>query len=84
MVASFAGAPDHPAWFHNLANSSANPEVLVREKQHAYWSVAEILDADDYQRIWSELTADRPFYLDYQTRCERRIPLLRLPETRPA
>ncbi len=84
VVASFAGAPSHPAWFHNLADSSANPEILVREKQQAYWSAPEILDGDEYRRVWSELTADRPFYLDYETRCERRIPLVRLPETRPA
>ena len=83
VVASYAGGPKHPAWFHNLSDKSANPEIMIRERQHRYWSDAEVLDGDDYERTWAALTADRPFYLDYQSRCERRIPLIRLPETRP-
>ena len=32
-----------------------------------------------YRRTWKALNADRPFYDDYQSRCTRRIPLIRLP-----
>jgi hypothetical protein len=42
--------------------------------------VPEQLDGAEYDRVWSLLTADRPNYADYQTRTERRIPLIRLPE----
>ena len=84
VVASFAGAPSHPAWFHNLADSSANPEVLVREKLQAYWSVPGILDGDEYRRIWSELTG-RPAVLPRLPDALRAaVPIVRLPETRPA
>jgi hypothetical protein len=34
--------------------------------------------------VWSELTADRPFYLNYQSRCDRELPLVKLVEVRPA
>ena len=84
VVASFSGAPQHPSWYLNLSDRSANPEVLVRVQGGSYWSAAEILDGDDYDRTWAGLTADRPWYNDYQSRTDRRIPLVRLVETRPA
>lgn len=84
VVASYAGAERDPAWFTNLADRAANPEVLVRVQGGAFWSVPEILDGDEYDRIWALLVADRAWYADYQARTDRRIPLVRLPETRPA
>ncbi len=82
VVASFAGAPEHPAWFLNL---QAHPEVLVRvQGGHQFWSRAEVLEGEDYTRTWEGLTADRAWYNDYQAKTDRRIPLVRLPETRPA
>lgn len=84
VVASFAGAPQHPEWFLNLRDRSANPEVLCRVQGKRFWSVPEILAGAEYDRIWSLLTADRAWYETYQAKTERRIPLVRLPETRPA
>jgi len=84
VVASYAGAPRDPSWFLNLSDRSANPEVLVRVQTGQFWSVPEVLDGDDYTRTWALLTADRAWYNDYQAKTERRIPLVRLPETRPA
>jgi deazaflavin-dependent oxidoreductase (nitroreductase family) len=84
VVASYAGAPKHPSWFLNLSDRAANPEVEVRTQAGIYWSVPQILDGDDYLRIWPLLTADRAWYADYQAKTLRRIPLVRLPQTRPA
>jgi deazaflavin-dependent oxidoreductase (nitroreductase family) len=84
VVGSFAGAPQHPSWYLNLSDRRANPEVLVRRQGTLYWSDAEILDGDEYAAIWASLTADRPHYNDYQTRTGRRLPLVRLPVSRPA
>jgi len=84
VVASFAGAPGHPAWYLNLADRDANPEVLVKHQGGAYWSVPVILEGDEYERTWARLTTDRAWYDDYQARTDRRIPLVALPETRPA
>lgn len=81
VVASFAGADKNPSWFVNLADKKANPQILVRVQRATYWSEAEVLDGDDYTETWAGLTADRAYYNDYQTRCTRRIPLVRLPET---
>ena len=85
VVASFGGAPTDPAWFLNLSDRTANPEVLVRVQGGLFWSAAEILDGDDYDRTWAGLVADRPWYDDYVAKAGgRRIPLVRLPETRSA
>jgi deazaflavin-dependent oxidoreductase (nitroreductase family) len=84
VVASYAGAPQHPSWFLNLRDRDANPEVLCRVQGGAFWSRPEILDGDDYDRTWAGLVGDRAWYTDYQAKTERRIPLVRLPETRPA
>ncbi len=83
LVASYAGAPNHPAWYTNLADRKANPEVLCRIRERGFWAQARILDGDEYVSVWEALTADRPFYRDYQALTERRIPLVRLRETRP-
>ena len=84
VVASISGAPKDPAWFLNLADREVNPEVHVRVQGGAYWSVPEILEGADYDAIWAGLIVDRPHYADYRASTERRIPLVRLGETRPA
>jgi len=85
VVASFAGAPGHPSWYLNLADRDANPEVLCKVQGGTqFWSEHEILDGAEYDRVWALLVADRAWYDTYQGKTERRIPLVRLPETRPA
>lgn len=84
VVASYAGAPGHPSWYLNLSDRDANPEVRVRVQGGEFWSVPEILDGDDHDRTWALLVDDRAWYTDYQAKTDRRIPLVRLPETRPA
>jgi len=83
VVASFAGAPQHPSWYLNLADRDANPEVRCRVQHGEFWSVPEVLEGDERARIWTLLTEDRAWYNNYQAKTERAIPLVRLPETRP-
>ena len=83
VVASFGGEPKHPAWFLNLSDKSANPEVLVRVQGGTFWSTPEALEGEEYDRIWALLTADRAWYDNYRTKAGRTIPLVRLPESRP-
>ncbi len=84
VVGSYAGAKDHPHWYLNLADRDANPEVLVRTRGGSQWAEAEVLDGDEYKRIWDALTTDREFYREYQTRTDRQLPLVRLLDRRPA
>ncbi len=84
VVGSFSGAPQHPSWYLNLTDREANPEVLVRRQGQLYWSEPEILEGEEYATIWAGLTADRGYYNDYQSRTDRRLPLVRLSASRPA
>jgi deazaflavin-dependent oxidoreductase (nitroreductase family) len=84
VVASFAGAEQHPHWYRNLEDRDANPEVFVRVQGGQYWSVPVILTGDEYDRTWAQLVTDRAWYQNYQAKTDRRIPLVALPETRPA
>lgn len=84
VVASFAGADKDPAWFLNLSDKTVNPEVKVRVQGGMFWADAQILDGDEYDATWSALIADRPHYEDYKVKTDRKIPLVRLVELRPA
>lgn len=82
VAGSYAGYEQHPAWFLNLRDRK-EPEVLCRVQGKQFWSAPEILDGDEYDRIWNLFVQDRDWYTDYQAKTERRIPLVRFPETRP-
>jgi len=84
VVASFAGAEQHPHWYRNLEDREANPEVYCRVQGGQYWSEPVILAGDEYDRTWALLVADRAWYENYQSKTDRSIPLVALPETRPA
>ncbi len=80
VVASFAGAKNHPSWFLNLRDRS-EPNLHIRVQTGEFYSNAEILEGDDRQRTWDGLVADRAWYTDYQAKTDRQIPLVRFPET---
>ena len=42
-----------------------------------------VLDGAEYDQTWAALVEDRGYYANYQTRTDRRIPLVRLVELRP-
>jgi deazaflavin-dependent oxidoreductase (nitroreductase family) len=83
VAGSFAGHEKHPAWFLNIRDRK-EPEVLCRVRGKAFWSKPEILEGDEYDRIWKLFVQDRAWYTDYQAKTDRTIPLVRLPESRPA
>lgn len=84
VVASFAGAPQHPSWYLNLADRTANPELLVLDQGYRFWAEGQVLSGSEYDDTWAGLIADRAYYANYQTRTDRIIPLVRLVELRPA
>lgn len=80
IVASFKGAPKHPAWYHNVVDTSANPTVQIRDGRRVFDARVEILRGEEREELWRRLVADRPFYGRYQAVTTRRIPLLRIVE----
>ena len=77
VVASAAGSPRHPAWFHNLvANPSAQVELGTGEFVDV---VATELSGADYDAAWAAFTARSPGFESYKARAAgRTIPVLKL------
>lgn len=75
LVASKAGAPEHPSWFHN---ARANPEVRLNGQP---FRAEMIEDEAERARLWR--LADRVFppfarYRESASRSGRTIPILQL------
>lgn len=70
VVASKGGAPEHPAWFHNLVK---NPRVELQDgdvKREYQAHQAEGAERDEW---WARAVAVWPDYDEYQKKTERRI-----------
>jgi deazaflavin-dependent oxidoreductase (nitroreductase family) len=74
IVASKAGAPEHPAWFHNLR---ANPDVTFGGIP---MRATIVTDEAERRRLWA--LADRVFapYATYRRQAGRTIPIVQLTE----
>jgi deazaflavin-dependent oxidoreductase (nitroreductase family) len=75
IVASAGGAPNHPAWFHNL---KANPKIEVEVGTERYTVLAEELPRAERDEIWKRVVAENPGFADYERKTDRVIPLVRL------
>ena len=76
VVASFGGAAQHPAWYHNIA---AHPDQVWMEfggtKQHVS---VEQLEGDERAAAWRRITERAPRFRGYEEKTDREIPVLRL------
>ena len=73
LVASKAGAPEHPFWYHNL---KAKPYVEIRDKTEVYaMRVREVVDPAERQRLWDLAVLAFPTYQEYQEKANRLLPV---------
>ena len=73
IVASYAGAAKHPAWFLNL---EANPQVELQVRSRRFSATARQASAEEKAQLWPRLVAIYPAYADYQKRTTRDIPVV--------
>ncbi|MDF5752918.1 nitroreductase/quinone reductase family protein [Spongiactinospora sp. TRM90649] len=78
IIASAAGAPKHPAWYHNLV---ANPEVTVEDGTFTYQARAEVLEKDERDAVFARATEQDPGWGEYQRKTSRVIPVVALVPT---
>jgi deazaflavin-dependent oxidoreductase (nitroreductase family) len=79
VVASKAGAPTHPGWYHNLvANPRVHVEASVADGVEEYDAVAEPLPEDERAARYAAIGATNRGFAEYQEKTERKIPLVRL------
>jgi deazaflavin-dependent oxidoreductase (nitroreductase family) len=75
IIASFAGGPRNPAWFHNLV---ANPEVTVELPGDTFPARAVVASGDDRDRLYAAQAAKMPVFTEYQDKTSRTIPVVTL------
>ena len=75
VVASAAGSPKNPDWYHNLR---AHPRVDVEVGTETFPVVAEELPRAERDEKWAQITAVAPGFAEYQEKTSRVIPVLAL------
>jgi deazaflavin-dependent oxidoreductase (nitroreductase family) len=75
IFASKAGAPENPAWFHNLR---ANPTATVEVGPDTVEVEAVVTDGDERERLFSKQKQLMPQFADYEQKTARQIPVVAL------
>jgi deazaflavin-dependent oxidoreductase (nitroreductase family) len=75
IVASKGGAPDNPAWYHNL---KANPKIDVEVGARTFPVLVEEIAGEERDQVWQRVITERSGFADYQQKTSRTIPVLRL------
>lgn len=75
IFASKAGAPTHPAWFHNLR---ANPTATVEVGNDTVEVDAVVTDGEERQRLFSRQKQLMPQFAEYEQKTTRQIPVVAL------
>jgi deazaflavin-dependent oxidoreductase (nitroreductase family) len=73
LVASYGGAPEHPAWYGNLV---ADRRVTIQDGPEPHDYVVRELAGDEREEWWDRAVAVFPNYAEYQQRTDRVIPVL--------
>ncbi len=73
VVASYGGAPRHPAWYLNL---TAHPEAEIQVRDQRLPVVARTGPDDEKPRLWRTMTELWPNYDVYESRTDRAIPVV--------
>jgi len=72
-VASKGGDPKHPEWYLNL---QADPHVTVQDGPEVRDYVARTVEGDERAEWWARAVEAYPPYEEYQTKTDRRIPVV--------
>ncbi|WP_333768394.1 nitroreductase family deazaflavin-dependent oxidoreductase [Streptomyces sp. IBSBF 2435] len=75
VFASKGGAPENPAWYHNLV---AHPDVEIEVGDETIPVRAEVLTGEERDRKYAEQAALYPGFADYQEKTDRIIPVVAL------
>ena len=82
IVASKAGAPEHPAWYHNLvAHPEASVEIAGDGGIERVTVRAREAQGEERERIFADRVAIAPTFADYERKTSRKIPVIVLEPT---
>lgn len=73
ILASNAGKPTHPDWYHNLL---ANPLVTVELGTERFQAHASVATGAERERLFAQHVALMPGFAQYQHHTTRQIPVV--------
>ncbi|MFZ0218458.1 MAG: nitroreductase/quinone reductase family protein [Candidatus Dormiibacterota bacterium] len=73
VVGSKAGAPTHPAWYHNLV---ARPEVVVEIGDRTVTGHAVEIQGDERDRLYALISQRVPAFKEYEATSTRVFPVI--------
>jgi deazaflavin-dependent oxidoreductase (nitroreductase family) len=73
VVASLAGAPKHPVWYHNVV---ADPRVELQDGPVRQDMLAREVTGDEKALWWARAVQAFPDYAEYQKKTDRQIPVI--------
>jgi deazaflavin-dependent oxidoreductase (nitroreductase family) len=73
VIASKGGYPSNPDWYHNLV---ASPKVTVEVEGQRFPARAIVAEGSERDRLFNAQAAIMPNFAEYQTKTDRRIPVV--------
>lgn len=73
VIASYAGAPHNPSWYHNLV---AHPDVTIELGSEKFQAKASVAQGAERDRLFKQQADQLPIFNEYQQKTTRRIPVI--------
>ena len=73
IIASFAGGPKNPSWFHNLV---AHPNPAVEIGSERFQAKATFPKGAERERLFDQQAAQMPIFNEYRKKTARQIPVV--------
>ena len=73
IIASFAGGPKNPAWYHNIV---ANPTVTLEIGAEKFQARASIASGAERERLFNQQAAQMAVFNEYRKKTARQIPVI--------
>jgi deazaflavin-dependent oxidoreductase (nitroreductase family) len=75
IFASKGGAPENPAWYHNL---KAHPDTSIEVGSESFDVTATELTGEERERVFRAQAERAPQFAEYEKNTERTIPVIAL------
>jgi deazaflavin-dependent oxidoreductase (nitroreductase family) len=73
IIASFAGGPKNPSWFHNLV---AHPSPTVEIGGERFQAKATFPSGSERERLFNQQASQMPVFNEYRKKTTRQIPVV--------
>ena len=73
IIASKAGTPTNPDWYHNIV---AHPDVTVEVGTETFEARATVVEGPERDELYAKRAAIMPNFAEYQEKTTRKIPVV--------